>query len=892
MVAEFKEKFAAHLDVLLDPDHPDLGPRNNRFVFLAGRIEHGRKELMKAWTNNSFGSINAFEHTTICEQSHHIAFEQVTNLYNPVKKLFWAKGKHHMKPDLENARFVVFFGTGCYEANFGPPILAGLQTHGATENAMKWAVVDPRLSKTAAWADRWIPIQPGGDGALAMGMLRWIIESKRYDASFLSHANAAAAKAGGESAYTTATYLVKLEDGRPTKYLRASEVAGEDDTPLGDEHTFVVVADGKLTAVQMEAGEPLVGELEPSLPAVAIGGENVRVRTAFQLLKARVTEKTLEEYATEAGLDEDGLGGAKTVAELAREFTSYGKQAVAEFYRGPVQHTNGYYQAHAIILLNVLIGNSGWKGGWSVGGSHYHEMGGKDANVYDVAKLYGGKLAAFGTRVTRERAEYEASMLFNGKHGNENPGMRPWYPFTSNLYQEVIPAAGAEYPYGIGCLFLHKGTPVLACPAGHKQIAILRDHKKIPLFVACDIVVGETSMYADYIIPDTAVWERWGTPHVTPALLPTISKVRQPVVDPLPDVVTVFGEKMHISMEAFLMAVAEELGLSGVGPKAYDDGGDFTRPEDWFLRLIANIALGDKVSEGRLSDAAPKASDDEVQLFVRSRRHLSDAVFNFERWKRAVGPAGRTKKGLAVSPEELWGRVISMLNRGGNFMDWHRRYSGNVQQHPYKNNFNIFVEPVANTRDSMTGEFYDGLPRLEPVKDAKGNVIDDRSAGYTFLLGTYKDILAGHTRTMPPARWLMELFGPPERGNVVLVNSRDAERLGLKEGDEVRIASATLADGKFELGDGRTMECRAPVRVLEGIRPGTCTVSWHFGHWAYGSNSIEIDGQKVPADRRRGKGICPNPLFREDTSIGNVCLTDPIGGSASFYDTRVKLTRA
>ncbi|RMF47199.1 MAG: twin-arginine translocation signal domain-containing protein, partial [Anaerolineae bacterium] len=51
---EFKSKHAAHLDLLIDPDHPDLGPVNNQFVFQGGRVEHGRKEFIKRWVYSSF----------------------------------------------------------------------------------------------------------------------------------------------------------------------------------------------------------------------------------------------------------------------------------------------------------------------------------------------------------------------------------------------------------------------------------------------------------------------------------------------------------------------------------------------------------------------------------------------------------------------------------------------------------------------------------------------------------------------------------------------------------------------------------------------------------------------------------------------------------------------
>ena len=71
-VAQFKAKHAAHLDVLIDPDHPDKGPKNNQFIFQAGRIEHGRKEFAQRFTHGAFGSVNFFDHFNICEESHHI----------------------------------------------------------------------------------------------------------------------------------------------------------------------------------------------------------------------------------------------------------------------------------------------------------------------------------------------------------------------------------------------------------------------------------------------------------------------------------------------------------------------------------------------------------------------------------------------------------------------------------------------------------------------------------------------------------------------------------------------------------------------------------------------------------------------------------------------------
>ena len=105
------------------------------------------------------------------------------------------------------------------------------------------------------------------------------------------------------------------------------------------------------------------------------------------------------------------------------------------------------------LALNVLIGNAGWKGGLSSGGVHWHENGSKQG-PFHLGKLYADRTKAFGVRLTREKSKYEESTLFAGY-----PAKRTWYPYTGNVYQEIIPSAGMGYPYSIDALFLHMGSP-------------------------------------------------------------------------------------------------------------------------------------------------------------------------------------------------------------------------------------------------------------------------------------------------------------------------------------------------------------------------------------------------------------------------------------------------
>jgi anaerobic selenocysteine-containing dehydrogenase len=84
--------------------------------------------------------------------------------------------------------------------------------------------VDPRCSKTAARAWKWLPVRPNGVAAVGWGMIRWIIENQRYDARYLTNANKAAAKTDNEPTWTQTAWLVKIKDGKPATFLRGSDL--------------------------------------------------------------------------------------------------------------------------------------------------------------------------------------------------------------------------------------------------------------------------------------------------------------------------------------------------------------------------------------------------------------------------------------------------------------------------------------------------------------------------------------------------------------------------------------------------------------------------------------------------------------------------------------------
>src|SRR3990170_386212 len=477
LVEKFKADHADHLDTLIDPDHPDLGPKNNQFAFVWGRLKDGRGDFIKRFTLDALGSVNAHGHTTVCQGSLYFTGKAMSEQYDfdpKAKQAKWTGGKKFFwQADLESAEFVIFVGVNPFEASQGPPLRARRITEGLSTGHLKYAVVDPRLSRTAAQAWKWLPAKPGTEAATALALIRWVIENERYDATFLSNANKAAAKADGEPSWSNATWLVKIEEGKPTTFLRGSDLGIEPyqkaakDAKTGEDihyelDPFIVLSGGKPVPLDPNDEENAV---EGDLLVDTTVGE-FQVKSSLQILKEEASTRSIEEWAEIAGVR------ARDLEEIAEEFTSHGKKAVADIHRGVSKHTNGLYNCSAWFSLNLLIGNYDWKGGMSAG-STYSAQGEKEGQPYPLAKLNPDKTTNFGISIIRHDKKYDASTIFE-----DYPAKRQWYPLASDIYQEIIPSAGDAYPYPIKAMILYMGTPVYSLPAGHTNIEILSDPAK------------------------------------------------------------------------------------------------------------------------------------------------------------------------------------------------------------------------------------------------------------------------------------------------------------------------------------------------------------------------------------------------------------------------------
>ena len=861
---KFRETFASDLDKMIDPAHPDFGPKNNQLLLAWGRIKGGRKDFVKRF-GNSFGTKNMHGHTTVCQGSLYFTCEAMTEQYVDGE---FEGGKHfYWQADTESSRYILFVGANLFEANYGPTNRTVRLTENLTTGFTKIGVVDPRFSKLASKADVWLPIEPGQDAALAMAIIQWMIKNKRYDAKFLSCANKAAAKANDETAWSNSSWLVEVTDGVPGAFVRAADVGlaraeirrepdPKDKTKTKEyvEKFLLVMKDGKPVAIDPNDETNVVeGDLFVNTKINGPDGRPITVKSSLQILKESSEEQTFDKWCEMSGLKPDD------VKSVARELTSYGKQAAVDIHRGPAQHTNGFYNIFAWMTVNLLLGNFGWKGGMCK--STTYGYNGEKGGPFDLTKTP-GKMKTFGISSIRHGLPYEKTTIFSGY-----PSKRNWYPLSSDVYEEIVPSIGDKYPYPIKALFLYMGTPIYALPAGHTNIEILADVEKLPLFFTSDITIGTTSMYSDYVFPDLTFLERWEFQGSHPNMPNKVAPIRQPIVAPIPENVKVFGEEMPISLESLLMALGEKLEMKGFGKDGLGKGLNLNRPEDLYLRAVANLALGEKPGA-----TVPDANARELEIFSKARRHLPKSVFDEAKWKAIVG-------------DDNWAKVVYLLNRGGRFEEHDKGYDGDHLRHPLGKLINVYQEKTAAMKYSGTGEPYSGVARYIPQRNYLGKPLTELAKGYDLHLITNRVVTQTKSRTVSNY-WLKPMM--PENG--LVMNSLDAARLGFKDGDKVRVVSSTNLEGVWDLKNGRQKPIVGKVIVTETIKPGVISFALGFGNWATGSSDIIVDNEVIKGDPRRATGVHANAAMWTDPSLrNNMCLIDPVGGSVSFYDTKVKL---
>lgn len=820
----------------IDRAAPELGPRVNQVALMSSTNE-GRENFARRFVQKAFGSLNFIGHGGYCGGSYRSGAGAAMG---NVKTL------PHAKPDFANSEFIIFCGTA--PANAGNPFKrqAALVAKGRTDGKLNYVVVDPAIGHSDSLATRhrgrWIPIRPATDGAFAMALARWIIDNERYDKTFLVQPNPKAAAAAGEAGWCNATHLVVAEPGHPREgfLLRGSDIGltVEGET-YADKDPYVVVepATGRLVA-----HSELAGPAELFVNGTFVVGEKeIRLRSSFDLYAESARRFTVEEYAAACGIP------AETLAGLAREFTSHGKKAAVNSHGGTMAG-NGFYNAFALIALNTLIGNINVKGGAMVSGGAFPAEG--KGPRYDLDG-FPGAITPKGTPLSRN-VPYERSSEFRRKKeaGKAYPSEAPWYPAAPQISSEWLTSALNGYPYPLKALFVWNANPIYGIPGLKGAVsAALKDPKRLPLIVSIDPFINETGAFADYILPDSLLYETWGFAAPWHAVPNRTSTARWPVVASK-NARTADGEP--ITMEAFFIALAKSLGLPGFGVNAMKDSAGtalaLDKPTDWFFRAAANVGFA---GQKPVNDA----TDEDIAL-TGFARHVPSLQ-------------------STLKPEE-WRKAAHVFTRGGRYQPYGQAWEGDRMAQKFAPALTLYNEQVGTAKSSMTGKRHSGVPQWTPPAFADGTPMRKvyGEADWPMLLISQKSVLMGaYTIGLDRLRGIH-----PE--NPVALHADDAARLGIANGDKVRI---TTPGG----------EVTGTALVRKGLMRGVIAVEHGFGHTEFGARSHVIGGARRAGNTALAAGINLNEVGLSDPTRKDLSVwLDPVAGSAVRQGLPARISRA
>ena len=427
---------------------------------------------------------------------------------------FFSGGGFHQQPDLHHTDYCVLIGTQFAIATRGSYNHIALDMAEARARGMKLVVIDPVGGYAAAKANEWIPILPGTDAALGLGMLNVLLnEFGIYDAPFLKNKTNAPYLVGSDG-----HYLRDAGSGEPLVFDAADELIKTHHDPS--------LTDPSITGTYEAAGKP--------------------GRPSFELLREHVAKYPPEK------VEEITTIPAATVRRIAAEFGKAARigetidiegvelpyrPACVDWAKGSQGHKHGFHQCWPLKLLNIVVGAVNVPGGilstMAAGEQPHHwgPEGGTDGMLED-----GGHVMPMA-------------------HPKSFPGRTPTPPVRMDL-GELFPLASHFHPllpvtvedpeaYGLsGGLEMLIHTPANPVMLGFGEFKkVERLYRSLKFVAGFAVEINETNLFDDIILPYPSYLERYdfnsgsGVHSIPPCGMHDFHwQVRVPAVEPPPGV--------------------------------------------------------------------------------------------------------------------------------------------------------------------------------------------------------------------------------------------------------------------------------------------------------------------------------------------------------------------
>ena len=457
---------------------------------------------------------------------------------------------------------------------------------------------------------------------------------------------------------------------------------------------------------------------------------------------------------------------ADQIIRVARTMGKAGSACAVWMGPGVAMTPRGTYSAMAVYALNGVLGSIETEGGvfpyGSLPAGKYPKL---DNFIDELAKQKGKGKNIDG------RGEKDMPVIVHGKIGSS--------VVTNNVANGLLKNPGA-----IKMFISNWSNFAFSCTGSGRWEKALA---QIPFFVHMVTNASEMTQFADIVLPSTfAPTEKFSLAKVSANMHAHIS-LQQSVVKPLWEVKTDEIEVMWL--------LAEKLKARGFG-NMYDYYASFEDPE---TKLKPNNAaefneIVVKISSQPLWDGKETIKGDKIagwQEFKKRGICNSDKFSYKKDWGHFHTP---TKKFEFYSEE---------LKKG-------------LAEHAKK--YNTSIDDILQLCN------YEARGELAFVPHYESPKRNGSEKEYPFTFIDYKSRLNREGRSANTA-WYQEFkkldSGDVSWDDVAKINPADAKKLGIKDGDTIRLTSLT----------GSII---TKAKLWEGVRPGTIAKCYGQGHWAYG----------------------------------------------------------
>ncbi|OQX16702.1 MAG: dehydrogenase [Desulfobulbaceae bacterium A2] len=679
---------------------------SEKFALMRGRYTYLRDVLYDVMPK-VFGTPNNISHSSMCAEAEKFGAYYTEGLWD------------YRDYDLDKAKYILVWGCDPVASNRMVP--ATIKRLGNAIDRGTLAVVDPRLTTSAAKAHEWLPLDPGTDAAVACAIAHVLLTEGIWFKDFVGD----------------------FKDGK--NLFKAGQTVAEDSFVEKESHGIV------------------------------------------KWWNLALKDMTPKKAAAVAKVD------AEQIIRIARGMAKAAPNVCVWMGPGACMHPRGAYNGMAVHALAGLTGGVDNEGG-SLSASKI------PVNSAPDFKKYLDEVAQKKTKLKKidQRGYLNVPALTQGKSGG---GVS-----TNNVATGIL----AKDPMEIKMIIGYMNNFVFANNGTEKWEKAL---ETVPFIVHLTTHASEFSMYADIVLPCRInLFERIGFVKTKANRYATCTlnlNTVEPVFRALNEETEfpwLIGEKLKERGFSNLIDCLADIYKDPESGKQATNSMEFTE-----------FAL--KYYTAPLWDGKKEAGGDKINGWAEMKQRgmwNSDAYKPKSKWGGKFGKdeekdGKKTTKGTVSHKFEFYSETLKQA------------LTGHAEKHK------VDVDKVMEACNYTARGELAFVPHFEePVR--QGNAKE-----YPFLFIDYKSRLnrEGRSQNNP---WYYE-FKHVDPGDVghqdtVRLNPADAKKLGIKDGDKVKVSSVA--------GGGVCI-----ARLWEGVKPGTVSKSYGQGHWAYGRTAAAKFGQEA-----------------------------------------------